>query len=215
MGNKKNKQLIILVAILVVTGFISIHLKGEDRVEKSVSLSTVLDSIPEYKRVENIVVPTDIITALRLDDVAQKRYFKDNFQLDLYIGYYFSTEKISAAHSPLVCMPGQGWVLQGLEETSHQFASGGKVDFAKVIAQQGEIRFLTYYWFQAYDQTAPNMTLNIYNALKNIATGKPREHAFIRITIPVTDGIDEARAEGEVTRLIEQFYPVFLDYIEG
>ncbi len=212
MGTKKDRQLLILIFILLVTGFLAYQYDDSTVIKKSKGLQDILYAVKGYEKIEEVLVADYLIDTLKLDDISQKRYWQDGKPIDLYAGYYFSIDKLSAAHSPLVCMPGQGWVLKNLQEKSLSFA-GHTVNYAEVIAQQGEIELFVMYWFQAYDKSAPNMYINIYNALLNAIQKRPPEHAFVRISVPVNSG-QEIKAEQRGIDFVKRFYPIFLDYIK-
>ena len=57
-----------------------------------------------------------IVKALELDDYANQSYSDGKDTISLYIGYYFTAKKVGAAHDPLVCFPGQGWVVSDTQK---------------------------------------------------------------------------------------------------
>lgn len=212
MGIKKSKQLLILSLILLITGFLANQNDVAKVVEKTKGLKYVLSAIEGYEKIEEVVVSDYLISALKLDDVSQQKYVKEGKVIELYAGYYFSIDKLSAAHSPLVCMPGQGWVLGNLTERSLSLGLH-TINHAVVTASQGEQQILLMYWFQAYNKSAPNMYVNIYNALLNAFKAKPPEHAFVRVSIPLV-GMSRTEAEIFGEDFIRRFYPAFIEYIK-
>ena len=207
----KKRQLIVLIILLFITTIFVFMQNDTMLIRKSIDLNEALHQVPSYTLLRDTVTENRIINTLRLDDVSQKRFVREDEVIDLYVGYYFSVDKLSAPHSPLVCIPGHGWVLEGLAETNHSF-NGYKLNYAEVIANKGNTQTLHVYWFQAYDKSAPNMHINIYNALVNVITGKSPETAFIRISIPVKQG-DRTKALKTALDFIQKFYPTFMDYV--
>ncbi len=212
MGNAKNKQLIFLVVILLVTSLLIYRNKDHLVAGKSIPLTEVLQLVEGYDALETVPAADWLVELLELDDTTQIKYEKNGTVLDLYVGYYFSIEKLSAAHSPLVCMPGQGWQLNKLVEKT-ALLSNHELNYAEVVAGHGEEQMLVMYWFQAYDKTSPNMSLNIYNALFNVFERKPSEHSFIRVLVPIKN-MDKERAHSIGMEFITAFYPVFLSYVK-
>jgi len=154
-----------------------------------------------------------IVSFLDLDDYVQTSYEKDGRGVSLYIGYYYTLDKVSAAHSPLVCYPGQGWKINQPQE--HRFiVNQHAIHYAEVTAGRGEYQELVMFWYQAHEKTAPEVYSNKLNALLNKITKKKQEHAFVRISIPLgTSSPQEAEVIGK--NFIAAFYPVFLNYINS
>lgn len=211
MGKKKTKHIIIAIIFLALACF-GVYFKSDKRVpNKQVSLQSFLQNIPEYTFLDQNPLEENIISTLELDDYVNVSYRKDGHIIGLYIGYYFSQGKISAAHSPLACFPGNGWKVEG-KKKSRLLVDSHEINYEHFIARNGQQKLLVMYWFQAHEKTSPDIFINKINAIINLLTGKKQEHAFVRVTIPLTDlPQDEAKHIGE--NFIEQFYPVFLDYI--
>lgn len=189
-----------------------VYFKSDKKiVAKQVSLQSFLQNIPEYTFLDQNPLEENIISTLELDDYANTSYRKTGHIIGLYIGYYFSQGKVSAAHSPLVCFPGNGWKVAGKEQ-SRFLVGSHEINYEQFIARNGPQELLVMYWFQAHEKTSPDIFINKINAIGNLLTGKKQEHAFVRVTVPLTNLTrDDARHIGE--NFIKQFYPVFLDYI--
>lgn len=213
MGNKKNKQLISLILLLVLTSILVYWSTNAVETTKPFGLQTVLGPVKGYKVLQASPLDKQTASFLELDDYTQTRYEKDGRAVDLYIGYYFTLDKVSAAHSPLICFPGQGWdVSQPSEHRLH--VDQNEIHYAEMIANMGEHQELVMYWYQAHEKTSPEAYKNKLNALLNKLTGKKQEHAFVRITVTIGEsGPEGARKIG--SDFITAFYPVFLTYINS
>ncbi len=207
----KNRQLIVIITLLLTATIFVFTQKDIISTSKSISLNEALNNVQDYKLLGDTVTENWVIDTLRLDDVSQKKFVKGGERIDLYVGYYLSIDKLSAAHSPLVCIPGNGWVLDDLMEKEHSF-NGYQLKYAEVTAEKNQSQSLIVYWFQAYDKSAPNMYINIYHALVNLMTGEPPETAFIRTIVPIREG-DRVKARETALDFVERFYPAFMDYV--
>lgn len=214
MGNKKNKQ---IVTIIVMLAFVSVLVywpfPDTDR-NKSRSLHEALIQPGNYLVANQSVLSEVTVNTLELDDYVQNRYIKPGeSEVELYIGYYFSLAKLSSAHSPLVCFPGQGWELS--ETRTNMIEAGGHpVHYMEMTAGLEDHKMLVMYWFQAGEKTAVKIYRNKINALINKLTGNSEDHAFVRVSVPLThDDIEDARAAGR--DFIQSFYPAFFKYVNG
>jgi EpsI family protein len=94
----------------------------------------------------------NIYQFLDLDDYIFRTYEKDGVQITLYIGFYYTADKVSAAHSPLVCFPGQGWTIT--EPEYKQLKVGDhQINYAQIDATLGNQKELIVYWYQSHDDT--------------------------------------------------------------
>ena len=141
MGTKIEKKLVVLIVLFLVTGVLAYVKSQPNNSGAKAPLQAFLNNIDGYQTVGILNVEQDIYDFLELDDYAYTAYRKNGVFINLYIGYYFSGDKISSAHSPLVCFPGQGWEID--EPKIKQLAVGEyNITFAETIATLGTNRQL-------------------------------------------------------------------------
>ena len=216
MGQISHGKIIILALCLVITS-IFIYLKPSSiAVEKNISLKQALADIHGWEN--NGFSPFDqkIVDALELDDYANQSYTKGQDIVSLYIGYYLTTKKVGAAHDPLVCFPGQGWVLT--DKKSGELILNPETDsslsYSSMIAQRGQQKELIIYWFQSYDQTNPDTLSQKISSLWGKILNNREDNAFVRITTPI--GQKSISESQEIAfKFIKDFYPVFLKYVRS
>ncbi len=155
-----------------------------------------------------------IAKALELDDYVNQSYFNGHERVFLYIGYYLTTKKVGAAHDPLVCFPGQGWVITNRQkdELTLDSGSGESVSYSTMIAQRGPQKELIIYWFQSYDQTNPDTLSQKITSLWKKLLNQGQDNAFVRISIPLGEkSLSESRQIA--LKFVQAFYPIFLDFV--
>ncbi len=156
-----------------------------------------------------------IVKALELDDYANHNYSDGNDTISLYIGYYLTSKKVGAAHDPLVCFPGQGWVVSDRQKAKIVLnpRPGNSISYSSMIVQRGSQKELIVYWFQSYDKTNPDtFSQKIASLWKKLLTQR-EDNAFVRISTPLGEkSLPECREA--IFQFIRAFYPVFLDYIK-
>ncbi|MDD2465151.1 MAG: EpsI family protein [Desulfobulbus sp.] len=211
MGSKKETQAIILIVLLAITGFLVYRTADSLPVTKSRDLKTVFGPVAGYEISYRSPLEEQVYRFLDLDDYTSIGYEKDHAPVGLYIGYYFTPDKVPAAHSPLVCFPGQGWIID--QPVMRRLEVGGHtIHYAEMVARLDDRKELILYWYQAGESTAPEVYKNKMNAMINKFTGKSQEHAFVRVSVPFNNiTIEQARVTGQ--SFIEAFYPMFLSYI--
>lgn len=213
MGNKTNRRLIyIVVCLLVAANFIYFVPSAEIHDIKN-PLSSVFENINGWKNVHDTVIQQNFVTALDLDDYLFRNYSKDHQVVSLYVGYYRSTLKVGAAHSPLVCFPGQGWEISAPVKVDAESESG-KIKAEKLIVKKGQQHELLLYWFQSYDRTSRGTFMQKVNNFWARLNSKPEDNAFVRVSVPIRENNTEGALDNAV-EFVQDFYPHFLRYIKN
>jgi len=200
---------------LALTSIVVYWTPSSEPVRKQVPLTQVLSDIDGWTAAGHIPLDPKIVQGLQLDDYINQNYFAGLKRVSLYIGYYFTTKKVGAAHDPLVCFPGQGWLPS--DRTNGKFVLNGSarysISYSAMAVQRGTEKQLIIYWFQSYDQTnADTFSQKLTSLWKKLICRK-EDNAFVRITVPVRQqSLSESRRIA--LEFIQQFYPVFLDYVK-
>ncbi|BBO81316.1 EpsI family protein [Desulfosarcina ovata subsp. sediminis] len=214
MGNSIQKKLIVVILLLGVTSALA-HVRGDTEAVRANKkpLRDAFTDLDGYRVSGQLQVEQNIFDFLKLDDYAYANFRKGKNSLSLYIGYYYTEDKVTAAHSPLVCFPAQGWMLDKplFRQVSTQ---GHSVNYAEMEATLGKQKQLILYWFQTYLRSTPHTHMQKIYALYNRIMHNQEQSAFVRIAIPL-DNLNREEAERFGTDFIRIFYPRFIDYIEN
>jgi EpsI family protein len=213
MAIRKEKGLVFLCVLLLFTSFFTYKSEEAVIIQKPHDLKHIFGPLGGYRLVASSPLDADIIRFLELDDYTQTRYQINDKIVDLYIGYYYSLDKVSAAHSPLSCFPGQGWAIG--PPTKHKLTLDNTViNYEEFIASLGSRRELLMYWYQADQTTSQTPYINKINTVLNKFFKDKQEHAFVRVSVPIDNlKVETARNVGK--EFIATFYPKFNEYINS
>ena len=216
MGSTITKKIVVLILLFIITSLLIYQASSPSPGEKTKSLRQALSDIPYWESKGFIPIEEKIIKVLELDDYANQSYSNGKDAVFLYIGYYFTKRKIGAAHDPLVCFPGQGWVASDIKKgkLSLNPHAEDSISYSAMIVERGLQKELIIYWFQAFDKATPDTTTQKVALLWKTLSQKREDNAFVRISISVGNkSLDECR---EITfEFIKSFYPIFLEYIKA
>ena len=215
MGQTSSTKIIILAIFLVLTGIL-LHWKPASKVaKKEKSLSQALINIPGWENKGFTELDPKIVEALKLDDYVNHNFTDGEENISLYIGYYFTSKKVGAAHDPLVCFPGQGWKVSGLRTGDYTLDSlnSGTLSYSTMTAQLGMQKELILYWYQSFDRTNSGTFSQKITLLWKKILGQGEDNAFVRITIPLRDRAVRENQEA-IFKFVRAFYPVFLDFVK-
>jgi EpsI family protein len=178
---------------------------------KTATLPQVLENVPGWRRVHTEPLNDAVVAELRLDDYVNSRYSDGRHTVALYVGYYLSSQKVGAAHSPLVCFPGQGWSLSDFQKQTVA-VNAAEIDLMRIRASAPGTNQLLLYWFQAYDRTTSDTFLQKLYTLLARVRHRRQDNAFVRVTVPIeADRVDEAYAAGIC--FIRAFFPPLLNHV--
>jgi len=212
VGQIANSRIILLIVCFFLAGSVVYSRTEQPPIVKTVQLHEVLSDIKGWNKSPPVPLDTEIAAALQVDDYININYFRGDETISLYVGYYYSTGKIGASHSPLVCFPGQGWLLSDREDKTIHVESD-TINLEKMVASRGDRQELLIYWFQAYDRTSPGTFMQKVNNFLIKLKGDMDHNAFVRVTVPIKNNdFDKAYQTG--VDYINAFYPPFLKFIK-
>jgi EpsI family protein len=212
LGQISRFKLIFLSFCFVLTGVL-VHWGGESfATRKGVNLNEALADVSGWKSTGSAPMDPKIVAALELDDYVHWNLTNGKDWVTLYIGYYLSSKKVGAAHSPLVCFPGQGWHLQDFVKKSETIG-GNEVNLMHIVASTAQQKELLIFWFQAFDRTSPSeFTQKVYTLWSKFINRR-EDNAFVRVTVPMGKRSAEESYEIGVS-FIKAFYPHFLAHVQ-
>ncbi len=206
------RKLFILSVLFAITS-VFVYVGGSTQQMSKTPINNYFTGIRNYKAIRQIKMEDEVLNLLQLDDYLFVDFQGMDAKITLYIGYYYSADKASAAHSPLICYPSQGWKIEEqLVERKVNILSN-VVHYNEIVTSLGEQKELVLYWYQAAQDTNTKVFKNKINVAYNKLTNKGEQHAFVRITVPLTgeESVQSARKKAE--RFIFVFYPHFLEFI--
>jgi EpsI family protein len=213
LGKEIQKRIIILTICLLLTIAFVYGLPSSETHRKSVTLNDVLNSVGGWNPGASVDIDPEIVKVLNLDDYLNRYYFRGKEAVSLYIGYYLTKNKIGAAHDPMVCFPGQGFVLSNMSKGEYAIPTSGKsIAYATMTAEKNQKKDLIIYWFQSFDQTNADTFRQKINLILQQMKNRREDNAFVRITVSL-----ENRTAQEGLKIgldfIDAFYPRFLEYV--
>lgn len=163
---------------------------------------------------KQIPIGDNIIEALKLDDYLYRQFYTETEDIDLYIGFYHSGDKVGAAHDPLVCFQGQGWTIS--DRSNGVIAlpgeDGQQINYAALVATHTDSKQYVFYWFQSFDSTENSTHQQKLKMFMNKLAGRGTSNAFVRVTTRIQDESMEDAYKRSV-RFVQSFYPSFYNYV--
>jgi EpsI family protein len=124
----------------------------------------------------------------------------------LFLGYFGAPHENSQIHSPKHCYPGAGWNI--LEEGSAPLRFGARTMPVKhLVIFNGVERHYVLYWFTSCNGILTNEFALKWDQMKNSLLRRSQASAFVRFSMPVNPGEDDASVGRELARFAESLAP--------
>jgi len=216
MGQLKWTQLVILIFFLALTAGALRLFPSAVAVDRSIPLVQALDEFGEWRKVYDVPLAPDISRELQLDDYVLQRYVARGEEVELYVGFYATADKTGGSHDPLVCFPGQGWMVTDLERGSVRLSGvdGETLEYATFRAARGGETTLVVYWYQAGLRTATGPFGQKLQLLRSKLLDRVEGNAFVRFSTPVK-GKEFPAAKARLLAFATSFYPSFQRFVAG
>jgi exosortase D (VPLPA-CTERM-specific) len=157
------------------------------------------------------------INALKFEDYLLANYASKNGALELYIAYYDTQRKGEAAHSPRSCLPGAGWKITDRNNVGVNYKDSdddeAQMMVSRMLVEQGDNKFLMYYWFKQRDRHVTNEYLVKWYLFWDGMTRNRTDGALIRIMYPISQQQDVQTADRIVQSFLQETLPILPEFI--
>jgi len=209
---RKEVKVFILIGLFFCTSLFIYSHNAPTTAGKAAPLKQFLRQIPGYTSLGDIKLDNDAFNMLKLDDYLFTTYNNADGPITLYAGYYYTSSKAYAAHSPLVCYPSHGWQVEGKPAT-HTFQVGNyRITYEEIVTTYGEQRELVLYWYQARDRANVRVYRNKIDMGYNKLFYNDPKHGFIRISTPFIGSDNYEVTKKRATDFIKISYPLLLQF---
>jgi exosortase D (VPLPA-CTERM-specific) len=150
---------------------------------------------------------------LALEDYILSDYSKsDGKAVNLYVAYYASQRKGESPHSPLVCIPGDGWLITTFERTSYR-SLGTEQPINRAIIERNGIRQVVYYWYDERGRRIANEYWSKWYLLYDAIARNRSDGALVRLITTVLPGELERDADKRLRLFMQDLLPSLSAYL--
>jgi EpsI family protein len=145
----------------------------------------------------------DTLRVLGADEYLNRVYSDDNgTEIGLYVAFYGFQRQGDAIHSPLNCLPGNGWL-----PVTHGYASivsrGQALPVNRYVVEKRGVRQLVLYWFQGRGRVVASEYWNKLYLLVDAFRLRRTDGALVRVMSPLRRDAASIAAAGEFAQAIE------------
>jgi EpsI family protein len=130
----------------------------------------------------------------------------DGKSVNLYVAYYSSQRKGESPHSPLVCIPGDGWQITKFERTSYD-GTGAEQPINRAIIQRDSIKQVVYYWYEERGRRIASEYWSKWYLLSDAIVKNRTDGALVRLMTTVSPGEVEQDADERLRSFMRDLVP--------
>ena len=137
-------------------------------------------------------LPPEVLGTLAADDYIRRYYARAGAPapqgatqeaVEMDVSYYAQPRVGANMHSPLNCLPGNGWQITGMDTVPLTGLNNVRVQALTV--QRGEDRFAMAYWFQSRDRVITGEASTRFHLLADALQRRPTDTGIVRVMAPV------------------------------
>jgi exosortase D (VPLPA-CTERM-specific) len=148
--------------------------------------------------------------SLALDDYVLSDYSKlDGKVVNLYVAYYASQRTGESPHSPLVCIPGNGWSITRIERIDRDDTH----PLNRAIIERNGSRQLVYYWYEERGRSIASEYWSKWYLLADAVIMNRSDGALVRLITAIAPGEQERDADNRLRLFMQDLRQPLREYL--
>ena len=150
---------------------------------------------------------------LRPDEYVLRNYVdrSSGTTVNLFLAYFKSLQNAWGPHSPSICLPGSGWLVQSSTQTSVDVPSPARsLPVNRFVLEKSGERILVLYWYQNNRRIWADESEGKFRLLKDLARYRRSDISLVRLVLPIR----RAGMNGEFDRAVDFAKAVFPILVE-
>jgi EpsI family protein len=135
----------------------------------------------------------DVAELLAADEYVRRYYTGPQGTLEMDISYYTQPRVGTTMHSPLNCLPGNGWEVTSVN-TRQLATSVGVVAVRELTVQRGQTKYALTYWVQSRDRIIADEFSARFHLLGDAIRRRPTDASLVRVMMPAAGSGREEQA---------------------
>ncbi len=146
-------------------------------------------------------------------------YFYGDFHLpsgeavNTYVSYYETQRHGQIPHSPKVCIPGGGWIIESLEPVLVKRRTGKSFEANRLVTANGGQRVVSYYWLKQGSRIYRQELLARLDLIRFALMENRTDGALVRLVTELKQGEALEAADARLGRFASEFSDVLPDYV--
>ena len=157
----------------------------------SVSSPAVMSALPPaaggLRASEATLAAAGAAQSIGADEYVYRIYRGGASPVEMDVAYYRDPRVGRVMHSPLNCLPGNGWRIGGMRT----LPVSGEHTVRTLTAERGDVHLALMYWYQTASRVTGSEMRSRANLLVDAFTLGRRDAALVRLVMPLTGTPDQ------------------------
>jgi EpsI family protein len=153
----------------------------------------------------------DVAKVLAADQYVHRYYRGPGGAIEMDVAYYAQPRVGATMHSPLNCLPGNGWKVAQVNSTAVT-TSAGEWTVRNMIVERDTARFAMTYWFQSRNRIVSDELSTRFYLLADALRRRPTDAGLVRLMMPVA-GSAAAAEQATLTAFAVQLIPALNQHL--
>jgi EpsI family protein len=146
-----------------------------------------------------------VAQVLAADQYVHRYYSGPQGVVEMDVAYYGQPRVGANMHSPLNCLPGNGWAIND-SSYSPVSTTAGQWTVRNMTVERGPARFAMTYWFQSRNRIVSDELSSRFYLLADSLRRRPTDAGLVRLMMPAAGNaaVEHATLTAFATQLIPQ-----------
>ncbi len=196
-----------LVAAAFVATYLLTHAVAPASPVSTPSLAALPFELAPWTGLEAPPLTPEVAKILAADEYVHRFYSSAQGAIEMDVSYYTQPRVGTTMHSPLNCLPGNGWEIASAAMRPLSTATG-TWDVRELTVRRGNSTYALTYWIQSRDRVVANEVSARVHLLGDALRRRPTDASLVRVMMPAAGaGVAERATLAEfATRLIPEIH---------
>jgi EpsI family protein len=152
-----------------------------------------------------------VAQVLAADQYVHRYYRGPEGAIEMDVAYYGQPRVGANMHSPLNCLPGNGWEVVDVSSIPVSTAAG-RATIRNMTVQRGTTRFAMTYWFQSRNRILGSELSSRFYVLADALRRRPTDAGLVRLMMPAAE--NAAGQQATLTAFAGQLIPALSQHLK-
>ena len=155
----------------------------------------------------------DVTEYLRPDEYVLRNYVHETSgtTVNLFLAYFKSLKNAWGPHSPSICLPGAGWLIQSFTQPSLDVPEPSKsLPVNKFILEKSGEEILVLYWYQNNRRIWADESEGKFRLLRDVVRYRRSDISLVRLVMPLRKGDTDAQY-AKAVNFAQTVFPMLVD----
>ena len=172
-----------VIAAALAATYIVTHASTPAMPTQPPSLASLPFAFSDWMGIDAPPLEPEVAQVLAADQYVRRYYRSGAGEIEMDLAYYSQPRVGTTMHSPLNCLPGNGWEVASVS-TRPLTTAVGTWGVRELIVQRGTAKYALTYWFQTRNRIVADEFSARFHVLGDALRRRPTDAGLVRVMMP-------------------------------